>query len=595
MNDAPSFTKDANQAVLEDAGAQGVAGWATAISAGPADESAQTLTFNVTNNNNDLFSSQPAIASNGTLSYTTAADANGSAIVSVTLSDDGGTANGGVNTSAAQTFTITVTPVNDPPVIDGTIPDQTMPDDGSSWELDLTQYESDVEDSGTALTWSVSGGNPNLFTAVITDEDNDILSFTPADNVYGADIITLTLTDSGGMTVIQDINVNIDNPFTPDDPDSDGDGIPNSEEDFLGTDSEMKTLFVRPMKWDVAEDNWVYWSEFVEVLFPHPDRDHSDLAKQITWMADIPAFTDADIEVVVIGASGNPYSDMSDFNYDPGNPDNNRDDQGDPIDFDLVQDGWQGPHCNIIYIKYYPPESEVYYGWYFDDNSTYNKNYGHIFFTDANNWSWDTKGMTVSKTADKWQDIYYHHDYWIPRIYGYALDNYFHEAPYTELVQNQGPEFFGNWCFCGDDPICWECYDFNLTNGTTPMNLNMTTPSSGPPDDWVEFKPMTFNNNGEIECFCYNEERCQGEDCLEEPAQVTETQFDFNQVLKRTIMHEMGHAVLLGMPDDHCENASCILYSGTKDWTLHPFGTLDQVCTHRDDIMATGTITNQRH
>ncbi len=39
VNDAPSFTKGADQTVNEDAGAQTVANWATAISRGPADES----------------------------------------------------------------------------------------------------------------------------------------------------------------------------------------------------------------------------------------------------------------------------------------------------------------------------------------------------------------------------------------------------------------------------------------------------------------------------------------------------------------------------------------------------------------------------
>ena len=61
------------------------------------------------------FSSQPAISSAGTLSYTPAANANGSATVSVQLHDNGGIANGGVDTSGTQTFTITVTPVNDAP------------------------------------------------------------------------------------------------------------------------------------------------------------------------------------------------------------------------------------------------------------------------------------------------------------------------------------------------------------------------------------------------------------------------------------------------------------------------------------------------
>src|SRR5207253_1317756 len=50
VNDAPSFTKGANQTVNEDTGAQTVIGWATLISAGPADESGQALNFIVSNN-----------------------------------------------------------------------------------------------------------------------------------------------------------------------------------------------------------------------------------------------------------------------------------------------------------------------------------------------------------------------------------------------------------------------------------------------------------------------------------------------------------------------------------------------------------------
>ena len=44
---------------------------------------------------------QPAIAADGTLTYTLAPNANGSATVTVTLIDDGGTANGGVDTGPA--------------------------------------------------------------------------------------------------------------------------------------------------------------------------------------------------------------------------------------------------------------------------------------------------------------------------------------------------------------------------------------------------------------------------------------------------------------------------------------------------------------
>ncbi|WP_164905526.1 hypothetical protein, partial [Flavobacterium sufflavum] len=63
VNDVPVFTKGDDQAKLEDAGAISVPGWATGIDDGDP-ELTQTLSFTVTNNNNSLFSVQPAIAAN---------------------------------------------------------------------------------------------------------------------------------------------------------------------------------------------------------------------------------------------------------------------------------------------------------------------------------------------------------------------------------------------------------------------------------------------------------------------------------------------------------------------------------------------------
>ncbi|NOH01782.1 MAG: cadherin-like domain-containing protein [Chloroflexi bacterium] len=116
VNDAPSFTSGGNVTVDEDSGAYSAA-WATGMSAGPADESGQTLSFSIQSNSNpSLFSVAPSIAPDGTLSFTPAANANGSANLSVVLQDNGGVANGGADTSAPVNFTITVTAVNDAPV-----------------------------------------------------------------------------------------------------------------------------------------------------------------------------------------------------------------------------------------------------------------------------------------------------------------------------------------------------------------------------------------------------------------------------------------------------------------------------------------------
>ncbi|WP_372438696.1 hypothetical protein, partial [Pandoraea sputorum] len=132
VNDAPSFTQGGNVTVLEDAGAQTVTGWASNLSVGPGNESGQTLTFTVSNDNNALFSTQPAIVANGNLTFTAAANASGTATVTVTLKDSGGTANGGVDTSAAQTFTITITGVNDAPTGLGNLTLPAILEDASS-------------------------------------------------------------------------------------------------------------------------------------------------------------------------------------------------------------------------------------------------------------------------------------------------------------------------------------------------------------------------------------------------------------------------------------------------------------------------------
>jgi hypothetical protein len=108
VNDAPGFTAGPDQTAISLLGAQSVSGWATGISPGPSNESSQSVTFVVTTDNPGLFSVQPAVSSDGTLTYTPGLLALGVATVTVSAVDSGGTDNGGSDTSASQTFTITI-------------------------------------------------------------------------------------------------------------------------------------------------------------------------------------------------------------------------------------------------------------------------------------------------------------------------------------------------------------------------------------------------------------------------------------------------------------------------------------------------------
>jgi len=102
-NQAPSFVKGQDQLVAQNSNLRSVAGWATAISPGPANESSQAVDFLITSNDNSaLFSLQPSISSVGTLIFMPAQFKRGIASIQAKLHDNGGTANGGQDTSAAQ-------------------------------------------------------------------------------------------------------------------------------------------------------------------------------------------------------------------------------------------------------------------------------------------------------------------------------------------------------------------------------------------------------------------------------------------------------------------------------------------------------------
>jgi len=209
INDAPSFTKGGNQNVLEDAGAQSVPNWATAISNGDPG-SGQTVSFNVSNDNNALFSVQPAISPTGTLTYTPAANAFGTAVVTVTLSDDGlSSPPPNVNTSAAQNFNIDVTAVNDLPTIT-TITDQNINEDGTTGALGFTV--GDVETPAASLTVTKSSSNPavipNANVVVSGAGAARTVTVTPAANQFGFSDITLNVND-GTATVPMTFRVNV--------------------------------------------------------------------------------------------------------------------------------------------------------------------------------------------------------------------------------------------------------------------------------------------------------------------------------------------------------------------------------------------------
>ncbi len=125
------------------------------------------------------------------------------------------------------------------------------------------------------------------------------------------------------------------------------------------------------------------------------------------------------------------------------------------------------------------------------------------------------------------------------------------------------------------------------------LNQNDSRPAngtfSGRPDDTVEFNAITLDVDGKIVKIDF--EKTPGKP------------YTRDKVLARTIVHEMGHA-LLG--PQHCNNPYCIMYEKTLDWEQRLFGRcLEQdpcnssTCFHSPgesrDIRRDGVIHNRSH
>lgn len=190
-NQAPSFVVGVDQSIQEDAGAQTVAGWATGISPGPSTESRQTVSFIVTNTNPALFSSQPTVAADGTLTFTPAPNSFGSATVSVQAKDSGGTGRSGVDVSPVQTFLINVASVADVPVAmnDSYALDQ----DGTLTVAPSGVLGNDTDADGDALTAHLSS-EPSHGTVIFNADGSFV--YAPTAGYVGTDSFSYTASDA---------------------------------------------------------------------------------------------------------------------------------------------------------------------------------------------------------------------------------------------------------------------------------------------------------------------------------------------------------------------------------------------------------------
>src|SRR5262249_9543761 len=124
--------------------------------------------------------------------------ASGTATITVTVSDNGGTANGGVNTFTPR-FTVTVTPVNQPPTLHP-VGDVTIFENGAPR---LVRHRSTTARPGDTQRHALPAvrNNPSLIPNptinYISPSTTGTLVIPPVKFQTGTAIITVNVTDSG--------------------------------------------------------------------------------------------------------------------------------------------------------------------------------------------------------------------------------------------------------------------------------------------------------------------------------------------------------------------------------------------------------------
>ena len=89
------------------------------------------------------------------------------------------------------------------------VPDIEMEEDSTPFELFLSMYEYDLQDSGSELKWYITEEDEFLYGLTGENSDDDIITITPRPNAYGDSKVTLWLVDSDGYTVNQPLWINI--------------------------------------------------------------------------------------------------------------------------------------------------------------------------------------------------------------------------------------------------------------------------------------------------------------------------------------------------------------------------------------------------
>ena len=149
------------------------------------------------------------------LTFTPAAGAHGTTTVTVRAVDDGGTARGGSDTSAPQTFDITL--VNRAPTAVADAP-AVLENSLAGVTFNVLTNDTDPESDGLALA---SSDDTPIVNGELTDNGGGSFTYVPVAHVSGTDTFTYVVSDGNGNTATGTVTITIT--AVPDPPAASGD------------------------------------------------------------------------------------------------------------------------------------------------------------------------------------------------------------------------------------------------------------------------------------------------------------------------------------------------------------------------------------
>ncbi len=231
VNDAPVIADIANQTIAEDSNTG-----ALSLPVSDVDDAFSALTITAASSNTSIIPNSAIVVGGSgnarTVTVTPLANKNtwgdssaahSPVTITLTLSDG--------KLATVDTFTVTVTPVNDPP--DAVNDSSALSEDGSKTLLVLSNdTDVDLDNEGDNLLITAVSNVDNA-TVTITDGGKSLL-FKPDSNWNGAETFNYTLQDEGGLSDTAEVSVTVD--AVNDNPDAVDDTVTMDEDDSLEID-----------------------------------------------------------------------------------------------------------------------------------------------------------------------------------------------------------------------------------------------------------------------------------------------------------------------------------------------------------------------